>query len=99
MCPKKIRQVSVPQEIPESRLRNDFIRREDAHTVDFRVGLIGGRQVTSDNLVLLKAHLRTGSVLHPDRKSEIHQEKQFSKLISSREVSGCMIALQMKCSL
>jgi hypothetical protein len=51
--------MNTPEEIPEPRLRDDFIRRKDAHTVDFgsRLGLRG--QMTPDDLEFLKAHLRT----------------------------------------
>jgi hypothetical protein len=39
--PKKTLEASVPEEIPEPRFRNDFIRSKDAHAVDFRIGFIG----------------------------------------------------------
>jgi len=59
--------LQLSQEIPESRLRNDFIRRKDAHTVDFRIGLIRGGQVTTDNLVFLKAHFEIDLFLRRGR--------------------------------
>ena len=50
--------MDTPEEIPEPRLRDDLIRRKDAHTVDFWSWLGLRRQMTPDDLVFLKAHLR-----------------------------------------
>lgn len=49
--------LDAPQEVPVTRLGHDLIRSEDAHPVDFWVGVIFGGQVTADDLVFLKTHL------------------------------------------
>lgn len=43
----------LPQEIPESRLGDYFVRRKDAHTVDFGRGVIFCRKMAADNLEFL----------------------------------------------
>jgi hypothetical protein len=48
----------APQEIPESRLGNDLIGREDAHAVYLRIGLILRGEVATDDLIFGEAHLR-----------------------------------------
>lgn len=48
--------LELPQEVPVTRLGHDLIRSEDAHPVDFWVGVIFGGQVTADDLVFLKTH-------------------------------------------
>ena len=47
----------LPEEVPETRLGNNFVRCEDAHTVELggRVGL--RRQMAAHDLVFLEAHL------------------------------------------
>jgi len=49
--------MDTPEEVPESRLRDDLVRRKDTHTVDFGSGLGLRGQMAPDNLVFLKAHL------------------------------------------
>lgn len=79
---RNLRQASVPEEIPESRLRNDFIGRKDAHTVDFWVGIICGGQVTTDDLVFLKAHLRTYSAhIQTERVKSIKRSSFRARLL------------------
>ena len=51
----------APQEVPETRLRNDFVGREDAHAVDLGGGLMLRWQVTADDLVLVERHLGVGA--------------------------------------
>ena len=53
--------MDTPEEVPEPRLRDDLIRCKDAHTVDFRSRFRLRGQMTPDDLVFLKAHLRTDS--------------------------------------
>jgi hypothetical protein len=47
----------APQEIPESRLGNDLIGREDAHAVNLGIGLSLRGEMTTDDLIFDKAHL------------------------------------------
>ena len=47
----------VPEKIPEPRLGDDFIRRKDAHAVDFRCGVGFGGEMAPNDLEFLKAHL------------------------------------------
>jgi len=49
--------LQLPEEVPEPRLRDDLIRRKDAHTIDFRSRLGLRRQMTPDDLIFLKAHV------------------------------------------
>jgi hypothetical protein len=55
------------QEIPESRLGDDGVRRKDSHAVELWGGIVGGRQMPSDDLVFIETTcLRhdVSSVLH-----------------------------------
>ena len=47
----------APQEIPESRLSNDFIGRENAHAVYLGIGLTLRGEMTTDDLIFDEAHL------------------------------------------
>lgn len=47
----------APQEIPESRLGNDLIGREDAHAVYLGIGLTLRGEMTTDDLIFDEAHL------------------------------------------
>ncbi len=47
----------APQEIPESRLGNDLIGREDTHAVYLGIGLSLRGEMTTDDLIFDKAHL------------------------------------------
>jgi len=49
--------LQLSEEVPEPRLCDDLVRREDPHTVDFGSGLGLRRQMTPDDLVFLKAHI------------------------------------------
>jgi len=51
--------LQLPQEVPESRLGNNFIGRKDAHAVDLgsRLRLTG--QMAPDNLVFLERHFES----------------------------------------
>lgn len=53
--------MNAPQEVPETRLRNDFVGREDAHAVDLGIGLRLSGEVTADDLEFLERHLYGGS--------------------------------------
>jgi hypothetical protein len=75
--------VDAPEEVPESRLRDDLVRRKDAHTIDFGswLGLRG--QMTPDDLVFLKAHLQTyrwAGQYHPTSISTIHPFPRLCRL-------------------
>jgi len=48
--------LQLTEEVPETRLRNDFIGRKDAHTVDLGGRLSLGGQMTADDLKLLERH-------------------------------------------
>lgn len=50
----------APQEIPESRLGNDLIGREDAHAVYLGIGLTLRGEMTTDDLIFDEAHLDGG---------------------------------------
>ena len=47
----------APQEVPETRLGDDFIGRKDAHTVDLGDGLIVGGEMAPNDLVFGESHL------------------------------------------
>jgi len=49
--------LELPQEVPEARLGDDLIRRENPHAIDFRVGVVFGGQMAPDDLELLERHL------------------------------------------
>lgn len=57
----------VPQEIPETRLRNDFIGRKNAHAVNLGGGLSLSGEVATDDLEFLERHLGGAgqSTVHP----------------------------------
>ena len=59
--------VNTPQEVPETRLRNDLIQRKDAHAVDLGVWIGLRGQVTADDLVLRDGHLCCSSELLASR--------------------------------
>lgn len=44
----------APQEVPESRLGDNFVGRKDAHTVDLGGGFRLSRKMATDHLVFLK---------------------------------------------
>ena len=52
--------LDVPQEVPESRLRDNLVGRKDAHTVDLGGGLRLRGEVAADDLVFLERHLEQG---------------------------------------
>ena len=55
-----------PQEVPETRLGDDLVGREDAHTVDFWSGLRLSGEMATDDLVFLERHLdNSQSGVHP----------------------------------
>jgi len=47
----------APQEVPESRLGDDLIGREDAHTVYLGIGFTLRGDMTTDDLIFGEAHL------------------------------------------
>jgi hypothetical protein len=47
----------APQEVPEARLGDNFIGREDAHAVNLGVGLTLSGEMATDDLVFLERHL------------------------------------------
>ena len=55
--PKINRLQYAPKEVPEPRLGDNFVRREDAHAVNLGVGLTLGGEVATDDLVFLERHL------------------------------------------
>ncbi len=71
----------APQEIPEARLGNDFIGREDAHAVYLGIGLILRGVMTTDDLIFDEAHLdreiELGATSHCD--NAIHRISRKSR--------------------
>ena len=58
-----VRLLNLPElgeEIPEARLGNDIVRSEDAHAIELRCRVGIGRQMASDDLVLLEDLHRVG---------------------------------------
>ena len=55
-----MKKTDVPQEVPESRLGDDLVRRKDAHAVDLGGGLMLRGQVTANDLVFVERHLAVG---------------------------------------
>ena len=49
--------LELAQEVPETRLRDDVVRREDTHAVELRRGVGLSGQVAAHDLVFLEAHL------------------------------------------
>jgi len=47
---------NAPEEVPESRLCNNLVRSEDAHTIDFRGRLCLSREMTPNDLEFLQTH-------------------------------------------
>ena len=51
----------LPEEVPETRLGDNFVGCEDAHTVDLGGGLSLGGQVAANDLVFVERHLEVGA--------------------------------------
>ena len=64
---------SAPQEIPEPRLGNDLIGRENAHAVYLGIGLTLRGEMTTDDLIFDKAHL--------DREIELAMTSRYDNAI------------------
>jgi hypothetical protein len=85
----------APQEIPKTRLRNDLVRCEDAHAVDFRSWVRLGGQVAADDLEFLKTHSvekvnqsKLDRVRHPKSKTSIHL---FFPVVAPQKIGqGCL---------
>jgi hypothetical protein len=56
ICTLLVWQSHAPEEVPEAGLGDNFVGGEDAHAVDFGVGLSLRGEMASDDLVFLEAH-------------------------------------------
>ena len=50
----------MPQEVPEPRLGDNLVGREDAHTINLGNGFMLRGQVAADDLVFVERHLESG---------------------------------------
>lgn len=46
--------LQLAQEVPEARLGNDLVRGEDAHAVQLGGGLLLGRELAANDLILVE---------------------------------------------
>lgn len=71
----------LTQEIPETRLGDDVIRCKDDHLEEWRVWLLLGRQLATDDLIFLQLKQAKQSISHVE-----HKEKEIVR--SSREIES-----------